>query len=165
MSLCSWGLSASSNHNRSETNTSMREWNYTINLNPGGVSQVAATAMQSSLTTSYSATLNVTLDSQFVLSIPIQGDFEGESTSAAVGFPELQAETQILALSQARFSAITPRVATKRTFHQPGYCKLRACGDMPESLQPGSVLLTLSFLSLAAMNPVCLPCRAYRQPK
>lgn len=62
----------------------MITWNYTVNLNPGGVTQVAATAVQSSLTTNYTANLNITLDSQYVLSIPIQGYFDGEATSAVV---------------------------------------------------------------------------------
>lgn len=50
----------------------------------GGVSQVAATAVQSYLATTFSGTLNVTLDSGSVLSIPVTGTYEGETTSPVV---------------------------------------------------------------------------------
>ena len=55
-----------------------------MNVQPGGISRVAATAVDSFLTTSFSGNLNVTLDSGTVLTIPVTGTYEGESTSPVV---------------------------------------------------------------------------------
>ena len=81
---CSWSLGTSGNHSRDENNATALSWNYTINVQPGGISRVAVTAVQSSISTAYTGTLNLTLDSQYVLAIPVEGDFEGESTSPVV---------------------------------------------------------------------------------
>ena len=82
--FCSWTLSASASHDRSESNSSARSWNYTVNVLPGGVSRVAVTAIQSGISTSFNGTLNVTLDSGFVMAIPVEGSYEGSDMSPTV---------------------------------------------------------------------------------
>ena len=58
-------------------------------MQPGGISRVAVTAVQSSIYTPYTATLNVTLNSQYVLAIPVEGDFDGQNTSPVVRDPQI----------------------------------------------------------------------------
>jgi len=79
-----WSLGGSTGHKRSDTIDVKSTWNYTVNVAEGGVSKVSATAVQSYLATTYTATLDVTLDSGTLLSIPVTGIYEGENTSPVV---------------------------------------------------------------------------------
>ena len=100
---CSWSLSAASNHSRSESSSNLRSWNYTINVPPGGISRVAVTAVESQVSTAYSGILNITLDSNYMLAIPVDGFYDGQNTSPIVRYladPPLQAKKSQLAFQK-----------------------------------------------------------------
>jgi hypothetical protein len=79
-----WALGEITAHNRRDTVKVTRSWNYTISVPEGGISQVVATAVFSYMATTFTAILNITLDSGATLAFPVTGYYIGESTSPVV---------------------------------------------------------------------------------
>ena len=81
---CRWQLGSSGLHSRNESQQIQEAWNYTLTVGPQGVSQILATAAQGNITATYMASLNVTLSSGAVISVPVSGIYQGLSVSPVV---------------------------------------------------------------------------------
>ena len=79
-----WQLTAQQLHARNESRQYVEGWNYTVNVGPGGVSQISASKVQGNITATYSGRLNVTVDSGASFSVPVSGQFQGLSTTPVV---------------------------------------------------------------------------------
>ena len=84
-----WSLGEVSLHNRTQDSTVRRNWNYTVTVGPGGISQATATVLEAYVEATYTANLTVSLTTGSSVTVPVQGTFQASVTSPVVRLPLL----------------------------------------------------------------------------